>query len=160
MEIDYSKFVGEQGHYLTQALFYEFRFQTKNFDAPYTMKENDYKGHKSIYKIYMDCDSEYEAALKILNSWKHWEILCESPWFLKELEKWRQEREIREAALGKAVLIREAENGNVPAARVLYEQVSKRKAGRPTKDEVTAEKKKQAAIDSKVSSIIDRMANR
>jgi hypothetical protein len=156
--IDYSKVIGDNGHYMTQALFYEFRFQTKNEKPIYNLKERDYKGTLSMYQIYMDSDSEYEAALKILNSWKHWEILCDRNWFLPHIEKWREERDIREAALGKATLIDQARDGNVTAAKALYDQSGKRKAGRPSKDEVEGHKKKQADIDSKVSNILDRMA--
>ena len=110
-----------------------------------------------MYQIYMSCDSEYEAAMLLLNSWKHWEVLCNAPGFMKELVKWREEREIREAAIGKKVLIEEAENGNVAAARYLVDINTKRKAGRPSKDEVEGQKRKEAAINNKVSSLIERM---
>ena len=160
MKIEYSKLIGESGHYKTQSLFYEFRYQTNSDYMPFTLKERDVHGHQSIYQIYMSCDSEYEAAQKLLGSWKHWEILCECTWFIKELDKWREEREIREAAIGKAMLIEKAKEGNVPAARSLLESSSKRKAGRPSSAEVINERKKQAAVDTKVSSIIERMANK
>lgn len=153
-------FRGDSGHYVTQALFYEFRFQTKCEDAPYTLGEFDHKGHKSMYQIYMGCDSEYEAAQKLLGSWKHWERLSECGWFKEYLEKWRDERQIREAALGKKVLIEKAEEGFVPAAKALLELAGKRKAGRPTKLEVTEERKKQANMDTKVSSILERMSGK
>lgn len=158
--IDYSKIISDGGHYLTQALFYEFRYQTKAEYIPYTLRERDHGDYLSMYKIYMACDSEYEAAQKLLNSWKHWEILCASPWFAPEIAKWREEREIKDAALGKSVLIEKAQEGNVPAARALFDATVKRKAGRPSALEVTHERKKQAAIDSKVSNIIDRMAKK
>ncbi len=160
MKIDYSKLIGVGGHYLTQGLFYEFRFQTNSEYMPFTLKERDYKGYLSAYKIYMSCETEYEAALKILNSWKHWEFLCESPWFAKELAKWREERDIRDAANAKCILMEEASNGNVTAAKAVLDLATKRKAGRPTKVEVDGEKKKQAAIDNKVSSIIERMSSK
>lgn len=160
MKIEYDRLIGPGGHYLTQALFFEFRHQTGSEYIPFTMKERDWKGHLSVYKIYMSCQSEYEAALKLLNSWKHWEVLCEAPWFAKELEKWREERSIREAALGKAVLIEQAESGNVTAAKILLDGATKKRAGRPTKESIQAERKKQAAIDNKVSSIIERMSNK
>ena len=138
MDIDYSKLVGENGHYKTQSLFYENRFQSRGEKPIFNLKENDYKGTLSMYKIYMSSSSEYEAAYRILNSWKHWEILCESPFFKKHITKWREEREIREAAIGKATLIEQAEGGNVAAAKALLDPVTKRKAGRPTKEEVEA----------------------
>lgn len=158
--IDYSRLIGPNGHYRTQSMFYEFRFQTDSDYMPFTLKERNHKGLLSAYKIYMSCDSEYEAAYKMLNSWKHWELLCESPWFMKELTKWRCERDIREAALGKATLIDQAQDGNAAAARALIDLSNKKKVGRPTKLEVEAEKKKQAAIDNKVTNILERMADK
>ncbi len=160
MEIDYSKLIGVGGHYLTQALFYEYRHQAKSEYMPYTMKDRDYKGYLSVYKIYMSCESEYEAAQKILNSWKHWEFLCESPWFAKELAKWREERDIRDAANAKSILMEESFKGNVTAAKAVLDMTTKRKAGRPTKVEVAGEKKKQAAIDNKVSNLLERMSKK
>lgn len=160
MKIDYSKLTNSNGCHLTQSLFYEFRFSTGSDYIPFCMKEKDYKGHLSVYRLYMECDSEYEAAYKLLNSWKHWQILSASPWFAKELKKWREEREIKEFALGKAALIKEAESGNITAAKSLIDLSGKRKAGRPSKLEVHEEKAKQARIESKVTNILDRMAGK
>lgn len=159
-KIDYDKLIGQSGHYLTQALFWEYRHQTGADYTPFTLKERDHSGCISMYRLYMSCETEYEAALKILNSWKHWQILCDAPWFQKELSKWREEREIRELALGKAVLIKNAEEGNVAAAKALIDTSSKRKAGRPSKIEVEEYKKKEAAANSKVSSILERMKDK
>lgn len=155
--IDYSKLININNQYLTQGLFWEFRHTTKLEYCPYTLSERDNYGRISMYRVYMECDSEYEAAMVLLNSWKHWEALCNSPWFIKELKKWREEREIREAAIGKKILLEEAEKGNVAAARYLVDNSTKRKAGRPSKDEVEGQKRKEAAINTKVSSLIERM---
>lgn len=160
MNLQYDKMVGGQGHYLTQALFYEYRFQSKSDYIPFTLKDKDWRGHLSAYKIYMASATEYEAAITMLNSWKHWEHLCQAPFFAKEVAKWREEREIRDAAMAKAVMIEKVKEGDLSASRSLYEIATKRKAGRPSKLEVESEKKKQAAIDNKVSSIIERMANK
>ena len=157
LDIDYSKLITDNNQFLTQGMFWEFRHSTRSTYYPFNLKERDYKTSISMYQIYMSCDSEYEAAMLLLNSWKHWEVLCNAPWFMKELVKWREEREIREAAIGKKVLIEEAENGNVAAARYLVDINTKRKAGRTTKDEVEGQKRKEAAINNKVSSLIERM---
>lgn len=87
-----------------------------------------------MYKEYMKCDSEYEAAIHLLGSWPHWQRLCETNWFKPYRDTWEKEREIREIAIGKKVLIEEAENGNVTAARTLYGQKAPKK-GRPSKHE-------------------------
>lgn len=153
-----SPYISDQGHYLTQGLFYEFRHQTKRFDAPYNLREDDHKGSKSAYKIYMSCDTEYEAAQKLLGSWKHWEILCAAPFFARELDKWREERAIKEQSLATKVLLDQIQEGSVPAAKSILDS-HKRKAGRPSKAEVDGERKRQANLDSKVSSIVERMSS-
>lgn len=150
---DKSRLLGEGGQYLTQGLFYEYRHQAAKL-GPYCLKEYDWKGCKSMYQVYMSCASEYEAALKILGSWKHWQILCQAPFFAREVEKWREEVEIREAALGKATLIAQAKEGNVSAAKELVKSAEKRSVGRPSKAEIDAERKKQAAIDTKVIDLL------
>lgn len=163
MNICFDKFISENGVYRTQSLFIEYKRADSNINHyPYTLKERDSKRTNAIsmYRIYMECGTEYEAAIKLLNSWKHWEILCEAPCFKAHIKRWREEREIREAALGKSVLIKAAEEGNTTAARALIDLSGKRKPGRPSKIEIESERKRQAAIDNKVTSIIDRMANK
>jgi hypothetical protein len=150
---DSSRLRSDAGQYFTQGLFYEYRHQSTN-KAPYNLKERDWKGTKSMYQIYMSCDSEYEAAMRLLGSWKHWQTLLNSPFFAKEVEKWREEREIKDAAMAKSVLVEQANEGNVAAAKTLLDMSTKRKAGRPTKAEVQAEKRKQAAISSKVTDLL------
>lgn len=158
MNIDYSKMLSGAGRHKTQALFHEFKYTTGEENPPYNLKEREHAGSLSMYQIYMAAPSEYEAAYTLLNSWKHWEILCKAPFFVPYIEKWREEREIREAAIGKATLIEQAEGGNVAAAKALMEPISKRKAGRPTKNEIEGHKNKAAKVDAKVSNILERMA--
>lgn len=153
--LEYSQLRATTGQYLTQGLFYEFRHRTSCSDiGPYNLKEHDFKGSLSMYQIYMSCASEYEAAQKLLGSWKHWAILCEIHWFKKHLETWREEREIKEAAVGKATILYQAKEGNVTAAKELVSLATKRKAGRPSKLEIEAEKKKQIAIESNVTNLL------
>ena len=61
----------------TKALFFENRHNTTvKTKAPYCLKPNDHelrgKVYKSMYLIYMSCDSEYEAAIKLLGNYQHW----------------------------------------------------------------------------------------
>jgi hypothetical protein len=120
----------------TQALFFEFKHSTtvKDIPAPYTLKPYDWTNngclHKSMYLIYMECDSEYEAAMKLLGSWPHWNKLKKLEWFREELDKWNAEIELREQALARSKLIKLTEAGNVTAAKTLLAG-TKAKAGRP-----------------------------
>lgn len=141
---------------LTMGLFYEYRHQGEATPV-YCLKETDWKGCLSMYRIYMAAESEYEAAQQLLGSWGHWNKLCACAWFKPHLEAWREEREIKEAALGKAVLIQAAEEGNVTAAKELVAQIKNIKKGRPSKKDAQEQQRKNNAVDDKVISILNRM---
>lgn len=135
----------------TQALFYEFRHQSSSdIKPPYTLKEYDWEGCKSMYQIYMAYDTEYDAAMAILGSWYHWKRLCKCKWFITHKEEWDAEKEIRKQSLGEKALIAAAKEGNVTAATTLYKSQGKAKGrGRPVnheekKDDHTAEVIKMA----------------
>ena len=120
----------------TQALFFEYRFQTTSDTvAPYCLKMNDHtlKGitYRSMYLIFVSCDSEYEAAIKLLGNYSHWCKLKECSWFAPYLERWNHEIELREQALAKSKLVSLTERGNVTAARTLLGKQAKAPVGKP-----------------------------
>lgn len=120
----------------TKALFYEHRHQTTvELDAPYCLKANDheFKGvvYKSMYLIYMSCDSEYEAAIKLLGNYQHWTKLKRCTWFLPYVEEWNAELRLRESALARAKLVMLTEAGNVTAARTLLNDKKIAGVGKP-----------------------------
>ncbi len=109
----------------TKALFYEFRHVTTvQLKAPYTLKDYDWEAkgitYRSMYQIYMKCDSEYEAAIVLLGSYSQWQKLKQCTWFTLYFEKWEMERNTRDEAIARSILIHEAEKGNVTAARSIY----------------------------------------
>lgn len=149
------------GKYLTQALFYEFRHQVAIHAEPiYTLREKDFKTFVSVYRVYMESDSEYEAAQRLFGSWKHWQRLCECAWFKSHVEDWREEVKIKEAAIGKTTLIEQALKGSVPAAKELVFQVTKKRSlGRPSTKEKTNKDKVLEKVDAKVVSMLTRMGH-
>lgn len=140
-----SNFRASNGVMQTQALFYEFN----NPDAPYTLRDEDFtnragKTYKSAAAIYREAVDEYDAAIKIVGSWTHWEKLLGLKWFVEGIHtggynfggvgKWREEMALRDASFAKSQLVESAEAGNVTAQRYLHETAtkgSKGKAGRP-----------------------------
>lgn len=140
---------------LTQALFYEYRHQCPDYTPIYNLKwEEDCKGTISMYRVYMESASEYEAAVRLLGSWKHWLKLCDCTWFNEYLEEWREEKAIQEKAIGKATLIAQAKAGNVNAARILDSQKissTKKKGKEDTK------KLQSARVNDKVTNLLERM---
>ncbi len=120
----------------TKALFFENRFQTTVTEpAPYCLKSNDHEFdgvvYRSMYLIYMSCDSEYEAAIKLLGNFQHWTKLKRCTWFLPYVEEWNAEIVLREAALAKSKLVTLTQNGNVTAARTLLNTKKVAGAGKP-----------------------------
>ena len=159
MKIDYNRLTTDNNQKLTQSLFYEYRHQTKSEYMPFTLREKDFDTYISVYRVYMEADSEYEAAMYLLNSWEHWQVLCSSPFFKRYLDSWRQEREVKECAVAVKTLMKEAQAGNVTAAKALLDKNLKTKgAGRPSKEQINKEVKRQAEVHKKVSSIVDRMS--
>jgi len=121
----------------TQALFYEFRHQsTSSVKPPYNLKDKDWKGTKSMYLLYMEYDTEYDAALALLGSWPHWEKLCKTKWFAQHKEKWDAERKLRDESLARKTLLEQAKDGNVTAAKAILAKETQR--GRPKNKQVVA----------------------
>lgn len=120
----------------TKALFFENRHNTTvKTKAPYCLKPNDHelrgKVYKSMYLIYMSCDSEYEAAIKLLGNYQHWTKLKRCTWFMPYVEEWNAELVLRESALAKAKLVALTEAGNVTAARTLLNTKKIAGVGKP-----------------------------
>lgn len=139
----------------TKGLFYEHRHQTTVKDkAPYTLRNMDFTdaaGHlyRSMYMVYMQCDSEYEAAIELLGSYPHWKKLKRCSWFGDFVSAWEEERNIRDEAIARSILIRLAECGNVTAARTVFANVkdAKGKIGRPPKGGDRAEGVASSVLD-------------
>jgi hypothetical protein len=155
------------GRYRTN-LFYEFN-KTRHEDMPplYTMRETSYMGLPSAYLIYMLSDSEYEAAIKLVGSWSHWQRLLKSRPFMEGpddafswtgLNSWREEKRIKEQAEAFNQLKISAAQGNVQAQKLIYEgkEVSN-KRGRPSKDEVRKAAKEQADLAARMKDDYKRM---
>lgn len=155
------KLRGENGLYLTQALFYEWN----NPDAPYSLRDTGQEEYyvarngnkyKSLPYIFRNSIDEYDCAIKTLGSWEHWQKLKNSTeWFnngvingsrFSGLNDWLAEKELADEAAAKKVLMEAVKAGDVSAAKFVYDKKTKGTKGRP-------EKKKPAAKPSSVVSI-------
>lgn len=140
----------------TQALFYEYRHQTTSkVSPPYTLKESDWEGCQSMYRLYMQYDTEYDAAIALLGSWTHWQKLCDRTWFKEYKNRWDAEKDVRKKALTEKTLIEQAKSGNVTAAKLLREGLepkTKKRPGRPTNHEQV-----EPSIDKELQKMMERM---
>lgn len=130
---------------LTQGLFIEFHNSDEG--APYTLKDNDVvKGDRtyvSLPRVYLESADEYEAAMRLLGSWSHWQKMLKLKWFVNGIEQFnfeglealRETMAARDRSLARKKLIEAAEQGNVTAAKILLDAnaVPKKKVGRPEK---------------------------
>ena len=152
------------GRYRTN-IFLEFN-TTAHEDQPplYTMREDDFRDLPSAYRIYMSCDSEYEAAQKLVGSWNHWQKLLTSNPFMNGpkgayswtgLHAWREEKEVQDRAEAYMLLKQNAENGNVQAQKLIFEGTKKR--GRPSNEEIKKAAEEQAAIRKEIKDDLKRV---
>lgn len=127
-------------------LFHEFN-QKAHEDYPplYTMREEPFRGLPSAYLIYMTSTSEYEAAMKLMGSWQHWKRYYNSKQFMEGpevkggwegLQSWREEKEIRDAQEAYQQLKTSAAMGSVPAQKAIWDDKTKARKGRPSKDAI------------------------
>lgn len=118
--------------------------QTDCTNAPYTLKKYPFKDRLSMYQLYMDSGTEYEAAMRILGDWKHWEYLTKAKFFQPYITEWREERRVREEALAHKTLLEQTKSGSVTAAN----SIKAKPKGRPSKGEVKKAAMEQAAHDN------------
>lgn len=122
-------FKDNRGALKTELLFEETikSERRKDYTPLYTLKEHD-GDLPSAYKIFMGSTDEYEAAMRIVGSTRHWRRLCGLKWFMdgipmsgfEGLRNWRKDMEMRDKSKAKAQLMESAETGNVSAQRALY----------------------------------------
>ncbi len=144
----------------TKALFIDFRHATSGVARPpFTLKPFDvtYEGqvYRSMYLEYMKYDSEYEAAMAILGSWAHWSKLTKTKWFREVLDRWEEERNIRDEAIARSVLISLAEGGNVTAARTIYTNSNDNKPAGRKKN--VAGKREDEDADTTLDEMMERL---
>jgi len=118
---------------LTAALFIEradiwkdpSKEEESEHQSLYTLDERGKEGLPSAYQIYMHSSDEYEAAMKIVGSLYHWSALMEKPWFMERLVEWRKHMALRDYSVAKRVVLKDAKNGDGPAARKIMDSANK-----------------------------------
>lgn len=137
-----------------KGLFYETTLSDKS-TVVYTLKDRDHEGYPSLYRLYMETDdpTEYLFATQYLDGWDHWETLCQCTWFKPYIDKWRRELEIKHRAMALQNIKRlaadpgskEYHQANKFLVSAGWVETEKRKrAGRPSKEEVSKAAKEMA----------------
>lgn len=154
MKIDKSLFKSGS-NLLTQALFLETNGWSRD-KAVYTLGEEDIvHGDKVIYavrRLYVDMEDvhEYKFANTYFYSWSHWQRLLRSPIIRPHIDEWRAELEAKLTSRNLKRMEELAAEGNQQAIKYMAnkgwngEAAAPKKRGRPSKDEVSGELKRQA----------------
>jgi hypothetical protein len=157
-----SKFKDKQGKWLTQALFLEMGYKPQ---AMFTLDDEDkeYNGktYPSLKRLYLELDdpTEYSVATAHLGGWAHWKRLRGNKLLAKHLDEWQDELNVKLTAKGVALAIQIAtDGGTFQAAKWLADTGwEKRIAGRPSKEDVESELKKQTRDSDDFGADILRM---
>lgn len=146
---------GDSGAWYTQQLFYE----------PWSLLDPPRKVCEPIFSLHSDRPgminarvtfvalmdpTGYKWAMKYLGSYQHWQRLCKCTFFAEALEEWQAELRIKQTSEAIDRIRAIAEDGSaqaINANKYLAEEAwLKPKAGRPSKEALTGELKRQARV--------------
>lgn len=141
----------------TKGLFYETTLPEERpiFGTNWTLKEKDHEADGKVYismkRVYLEMEdvTEYDFAMSALGSYKHWERLVESPIIRRHIDQWRKELNLKLKARAMKSIIKAAtedEKLSFQAMKYLADNEyidKKNKRGRPSKEEINAELKKE-----------------
>jgi hypothetical protein len=124
-----------KGAYRTRTLFKELN-NNKDYTPMFTMSSEDKNGLISARKIFVNLDSEYQAAIELVGSLEHWNKLLTVKDFVDGVEgkgweglnAWRKEKFSRMKAAQMDNLIMLANDGNGSAAKTVYINIEKEEA--------------------------------
>lgn len=152
--MDKSVFKDTTGNYITQGLFIDFRYDPKYAKYCLAPEDKEYDGvvYPSLKRLYLEMEdlTEYEFAYKYLCDWEHWERICENKILRAHVEKWREELEVKLRARAIKAIAQKAATGDFNSAKWIADRGWEVKRGRPSKQEVEAERKRAAKINSEL----------
>ena len=165
----HSKFRNINGQRMTSSLFFEQSYHDPS-KAIYTLKDIDWKGYRSLYRLYLEEEdlTEYLFANKYFENWSHWLDICNSPWFRDYIERWRTELNLKMEAQALRRIQEESKDkdskNNFSANKTVLDKLWKENnptkataRGRPTKDEVRGELNRRANEEQKLQEDFDRI---
>jgi len=104
-------FKNDSGTFYTKSLFFETNVGDRDC-VIYTLKNEDYKGYKSLKRLYFETRdiTGYTLANKYLGGWDHFLKLREIDWFNSYWDKWEKEFEVMLRAESLVRLLDESKN--------------------------------------------------
>lgn len=149
------------GRPITQSLFLEIGYSKA---AVYTLKEVDYeyegKLYPSIKRLYMEMEdpTEYDFSQKYFLGWKHWQRITANVVVRDHVDEWREELEYKMRSTAAKQMIEMAKAGNYQATKWMADKGWGIKgAGRPSKEQVSREKKVDGRLEDEYSADVIRL---
>lgn len=164
---DKSELRDAQGRYRTQSLFFETNLS--NLTPIFTLKEHDHtydgKTYISLRQLYLEyahapIEGEYDFAIEVFGSWKHWQKICNAPYLQEHLEEWREELAFKKRTQAiKAIHQTATTEGSkgTAAAKWIAEEGWR---GSQRKRVSKAEKDRQEKLNSRISDEVNDIAKR
>lgn len=158
-------FRNDNNVFLLKALFYEFAGDKQT--CIYTLKDDDYEGYPSLYRLYMETadPTEYAFATKYLDGWEHWKLLSNATFFQPFVSRWREELELKYKSEALAKIIstssstsREALQASKYLLEKGWEKSGQTSRGRPSKDEIRREANRIAEDQSRLEEDYKRLS--
>lgn len=153
------------GRPLTQSLFLETHYDKDV--AVYTLKDDDfeYKDKKflSLKRLYLEMGdpTEYTFANTYLLGWSHWKRIKQNNLYTEMMEQWSEELEVKMMSemVGRTMdMAYDEEKPNMAAVKFIADKGwSKRKAGRPSKDDIAKERRIAAAVEEEYAADANRL---
>ena len=165
-----SRFKNDRGLLKTRSLFYEYAPDSSI--AIFTLKDHDHEVEEgrvlpSLYLLYMleEDPTEYLFATKHLDSWSHWEQLCESTFFKPYIARWRKELDLfmtAKAIQSIKTLAASKERGALEAEKYIAEKkwlqpAQKPTRGRPSKAELNRIANEHIQTSSQIEEDFNRL---
>jgi hypothetical protein len=158
-----NKFKDKNHRWFTEGLFLETSRSEHVRPSSFVLNpDNETEERPSLKRLYLECadPTEYKFATEVLGGLKHLRRLEKCSWFRPHLEEWREELEIKLRSEGIQAQRKLAAKGNVNASKWLAEKGwDKRKAGAPSKEETTRERKVSAKMEDELEEHFKRVFN-
>lgn len=166
-----SKFLADNNKFFTNQLFWErwidVPVDRRTLDWPPFCLHRDRENCINFGKEYVKFrdPTGYKVAMKLLGDYNHWITLNACTWFMAAREMWDEEIDtiLKEEALRK---IRELMVDGQPAqqlaaakylANAEYRRAPKAGKGRPSKEEITKEARRAAAVERELADDFQRI---
>lgn len=147
MKYDKSVFCDSQGKKVVVGLFEEFDRPDRKFRPPFKLSD-----WKEVF-IQSHDPSEYDAAMKLVGDWEHWQLIRNHPFISPYVDNWHKEMEVMLRSEAIKLMHQHArQQGGTAAAKWLADKgyatdVVKRGRGRPKHKEEQPEREEDVHED-------------